>query len=82
MHNIAAAMQPSTVLPTDLLNATHVLVCQDGHVPLLELLYDGPFQVLRPSSHYFTIQMGSKADDVSTLQLKLCLMPAVFPQLL
>ena len=41
-HNTAADRLAPTVLPAELLNASHVLVRRDGHVPPLEPLYDGP----------------------------------------
>ena len=41
--NTAAGRIPPTELPAELLAATHVLVCQDSHVPPLVPLYDGPY---------------------------------------
>jgi hypothetical protein len=46
---------------------------QDGHVPPLQLLYDGPYAVLRRSLHHFTLCIGNKEDKVSTLRLKPCI---------
>ena len=58
--NTAANKIPAAVLPQALLDASHVLVCQDGHVPPLALLYNGPYAVLQCSLHTFTILMGDK----------------------
>ena len=50
-HNTAAACVPPIELSTALLDATHVLVHRDGHVPPLAPLYDDPYTILhwRPS---------------------------------
>jgi hypothetical protein len=41
-HNTAAARRPPPQLPNDLVCSPTVFVRQDGHVPPLQLLYDGP----------------------------------------
>ena len=76
-HNTAADKVQPTELPQDLLDASHVLVRRDGHVPPLAPLYDGPYAALRRSMQYFTIQMGSREEVVSTSRLKACHTPDV-----
>ncbi len=66
-HNSAPA--PST-LPEELLLARFVLVRRDGAGPLLSPFYDGPYQVLERSTHFFLLEMGERTDKVSTLRLK------------
>jgi len=62
-------------LPNDLALADYVFVRRDGVSPPLSPLYDGPFQVLRRSTHTFQLQIGNKVDTVSTHRLKTCHMP-------
>jgi hypothetical protein len=57
-------------LPADLLRAPAILVRQDGHVQLLEPLYDGPYRVLARSQDWFYIQVGDRTDTISTRRLK------------
>ena len=80
-HNTAADRIHPTELPADLLDATHVLVRRDGHVPPLAPLYDGPYTVLRRATQFFTIQLGSREEVVSTSRLKPCHTPDVAPAL-
>ncbi len=61
---------PPPRLPDDLARASTVFVRQDGHVPPLQPLYDGPCAVIRRSLHYFTLRIGDRVDKVSTLRLK------------
>jgi hypothetical protein len=70
-HNTPAPLQ----LPGDLLQARHVLVRKDGHVPPLAAAYDGPFLVLERSLRTFKLQIGNKEENVSTLRLKACFSP-------
>ena len=79
--NTAANKIPAAVLPQALLDASHVLVRRDGHVPPLAPLYDGPYAVLQRNLHTFTIQMGDTEEVVSTSHLKLCHMPNMVPAL-
>ncbi len=73
-HNSAPA--PST-LPEELLLAGFVLVRRDGAQPLLSPIYDSPYRVLeQQSTHFFLLEMGDRADKVSTLCLKAALTPA------
>jgi hypothetical protein len=51
----------------------------EGHVPLLQLLYDGPYAVLCRSLHHFTLRIGNKEDKVSTHRLNPCTDPTVPP---
>ena len=53
--NTAAGKIPSAVLPAELLATAHMLVCWDGYVPPLVLLYNGLYTVLWCSRHTFTI---------------------------
>ena len=80
-HNTAVAQVHPTELPAALLNASHVLVCWDGHMPPLATLYDGPYTILGQAAQYFTIQSGAKDEVVSTSRLKPCRMPNVAPML-
>jgi hypothetical protein len=68
-HNTAAARQLPPRLPDDLARAPMVFVRQDGHVPPLQPLYNGPYAVIRRSLHHFTLRIGDKVDKVSTLRL-------------
>jgi hypothetical protein len=52
-----------------------VFVRRDGHVQPIQLLYDGPYAVIRRSLHHFTLRIGNKEDKVSTLRLKPCTDP-------
>ena len=79
--NTAANQIPATVLPQPLLEASHVLVRRDGHVPPLVLLYNGPYTVLRRSLRTFTILMGDREEVVYTSHLKPCHTPIVVPVL-
>jgi hypothetical protein len=54
-----------------------VFVRREGHVLLLQPLYDDPCTVL----HHFTLQIGDKTVKVSTLQLKACSDPTAPPAL-
>ena len=49
--NTAANQVLATELPEELLTATYVLVCRDGHIPPLSLLYNGPCHPAEESSH-------------------------------
>jgi transposase InsO family protein len=79
-HNTAAACRPPP-LPDDLARAPTVFVRRDGHVPPLQLLYDGPYTVIRRSLHRFTLRIGDKEDKVSTLRLKPSTDPTAPPAL-
>jgi hypothetical protein len=72
-HNLAPA--PST-LPEELLLARFVLVRRDGAQPSLSPVYDGPYQVLEPSTQFFLLQIGERTDKISTLRLKQARTPA------
>jgi hypothetical protein len=76
---MARAQQAPEDLPADLLHAEVVLVLNDGHVPPLAPLYDGPYRVLTRSRNFFRLQMGDRTDTVSTSCLKPCLDPAAAP---
>jgi hypothetical protein len=80
-HNTAAAHGPPPQLPEDLARAPTVFVRRDGHVPPLQLLYDGPFTVIRRSLHHFTLRIGDKVDKVTTLRLNPCTDPTAPPAL-
>jgi hypothetical protein len=56
-----------------------VLVRWDGHISPLQLLYDGPYAIIRRSLHHFTLLIGDKEDKVSTLRLKPCTNPTAPP---
>ena len=77
--NTAANCVPTAELPADLLAASHVLFCWDGHVPLLSPLYASPYAVLRRSLHTFTILMGDREEVFSTSSLKPFRTPHVVP---
>ncbi len=56
-----------------------MFVRRDGHVTLLQPLYDGPYTVIRRSLHHFTLRIGDKEEKVSTLRLKPCTDPTALP---
>jgi len=60
------------LLPDTLAHVFTVFVQRDEHVPSLQLLYHGPYAVLRRSLHHFTQQISDKVDKVLTLWLKPC----------
>jgi len=64
-----------TALPEDLLLARFVLVRRDAVQPPLSPLYDGPFLVLERSLHFFKVQIGTRAETISTHRLKPCHTP-------
>jgi hypothetical protein len=66
-------------LPANLLRAPVILVHQDCHMPPLEPLYDGPYRLLACSQDWFRIQVGDRADTISTSHLKPCLDPSAPP---
>jgi hypothetical protein len=78
-HNTTAACQLPPQLSDDLVRAPTVFVRLDGHVPLLQPLYDGPYTVITRSLHYFTLLISDKEHKVSTLRLKPCTNPTVPP---
>ena len=78
-HNTAAAPRPLPQLPNDLTRAPTVFVRRDGHVPLLQPLYDDTCAVICPSLHHFTLRIGDKEEKVSTLRLKPCSDPTAPP---
>lgn len=63
----------STWVDNRLFSTTHVFVRRDGHVPPLEPLYAGPYEVLRRDKAVFLLKIGSKEDTVSIERLKPCL---------
>jgi len=75
-HNISASQRVEPQLPADLAQADYVLVRRDGHRPPLGPAYDGPYQVLARSLHYFKLQLGERVDNVSTHRLKAAYLPA------
>jgi hypothetical protein len=69
-HNSSTEL-PSE-LPAELLSAPLVWVRRGGLVPPLQLLYDGPYAVLRRGPHSFTIRVGSRDEVVAVSRLKAC----------
>jgi hypothetical protein len=59
-HNCSSGL-PSE-LPAELLSACLVWVRRSGPVPLLQLLYNGPYAVIRRSGRSFTLQVGSREE--------------------
>jgi hypothetical protein len=72
-HNAAPALPTP---PEDLMLARFVLVRHDGAQTPLAPLYDGPYRVLERSNHFFSLQIGERTDNVSTLRLKAANTPA------
>ena len=68
-HNAA----PSSWIDDRLHTASHVFVRRDGHVPPLEPLYAGPYEVLERGPKVFRLRLGSKEDTVSVDRLKPCI---------
>jgi hypothetical protein len=64
-----------TSLPPDLMNSEFVFVRKDGVSPPLAQPYDGPYKVIRRSLHSFQLQIGNRAEEVSTHRLKVCHAP-------
>ncbi len=56
--------RPLPQLPNDLARAPTMFVRRDGQVPPLQPLYDGPYNVIRRSLHFFTLCIGDKVDKV------------------
>ncbi len=48
---------------------------RSAHLPLSPV-YDGPYQVLERSTHFFLLEMGERTEKVSTLRLKVARTPA------
>ncbi len=78
-HNTVPACRPPPQLPDDLACAPTVFVRRDGHVLLLQPLYNGPYAVIRRSLHHFTLRISDKKDKVSILCLKPCTDPTAPP---
>jgi hypothetical protein len=57
------------------MNSEFVFVRKDGVSPPLAQPYDGPYKVIRHSLHSFQLQIGSRAEEVSTHRLKVCHAP-------
>ena len=53
-----------------LLSCSHVFVRNDSHKNPLQRTYDGPFRVLARYAKYFTLELGSRIDNVSIDRLK------------
>ncbi len=69
-HNSSAQLPEE--LPGDLLSAPLVWVCRRGVIPPLQLLYDGPYVVLRHRPRSFTIRVGSRDEVIAVSHLKAC----------
>jgi hypothetical protein len=69
-HNCSSSL-PSE-LPAELLSARLVWVRCDGPVLLLQLLYDGPYAVIRRGGRSFTLQVGSREEIFAGSRLKAC----------
>jgi hypothetical protein len=80
-HNTAAARLAPPQLPDDLTSAPTVYGRREGHVLLLQPLYNGPYAVIRRSLHHFMLRIGDKEDKVSSLRLKSCTDPTAPPAL-
>ncbi len=76
-HNSSTEL-PSE-LPAELLSAPLVWVRRGGLVPPLQLLYDGPYAVLRRGPRSFTIRVGSRDEVVAISRLKACMVVDVTP---
>jgi hypothetical protein len=77
-HNISSKQQASQKqqLPQTLQEAKMVFVRNDGPKKPLAPLYSGPYLVLDKNPHYFTVQLGDKADRIAVTRLQ----PAFVPQ--
>ena len=62
--------QKAFYIPKDLQTATHVFVRHDAHRTPLQKPYDGPFPVLQRSAKFFTLDLGTRQDNVSIDRLK------------
>jgi hypothetical protein len=69
-HN--SSIQLSDELPSDLLSAPLVWVHRGGVIPPLQLLYKGPYAVLRRGPRSFIIRVGSRDEVIAVSRLKAC----------
>lgn len=72
-HNAA----PPSRIDDRLNSASHVFVRRDGHVPPLEPLYAGPYEVLQRGPKVFRLRLGSKEDSISVDRLKPCISSSI-----
>ena len=56
--------------PTALNNCTHVFIRRDRHKPPLTRPYDGPYRVVGKSNKFYTVDLGTRLDNVSVDRLK------------
>ena len=68
-----------SALLRELNSSSFVFVRRDGHVPPLQPLYQGPYEVVERFSNHFTVRIGSKVDPVSVSRLKPAFLPAGTP---
>jgi hypothetical protein len=80
-HNTGVTRRPPLQLPNDLARPLTVFVRQEGHVPPLQPLCDGPYNIIHRSLRHFTLRFGEKEEMVSTLWLKPCTDPTAPPPL-
>ena len=56
--------------PTALKNRTHVFIRRDKHKPPLTRPYDSPYRVVSSSAKFYTVDMGTRLDNISVDHLK------------
>ena len=56
--------------PTALKNCTHVFIRRDKHKPPLTRPYDGRYRVVSRSAKFYTVDMGTRLDNISVDRLK------------
>ena len=63
-------LSPHFQLPSVLMSARYVFVCEDASVPSLAPLYRGPYLVLDQGTTFFGLQLGSRTDEISVDRVK------------
>jgi len=78
-HNVPAGGQLPERPPDKLMTAQRVFVRRGGHADPLATPWEGPFQVLKRSQHYFRIKIGSREETVNVSRLKPACVPGYVP---
>jgi hypothetical protein len=71
-HNSSSSLQLPSNLPAQLLSARLAWIHRGGTVRPLQLLYNGPFAVIRRGARSFTLQVRPREEIVAVSSLKAC----------